>query len=169
MSGDITITGLVELNEMLQELPAKIEANILRGALRAGQKRILDDAKARCPVALPNMKNIQLYGAYRGALRDSIRISTKLKDGTVTVSVKAGNKVAYYAHMVEYGTRPHEELPSGAHSLFMAGLFKAQISHPGAVAKPFMRPAFDNNAQAALEAAADYMRERIPKELDKQA
>lgn len=169
MSDDIAISGLAELNDMLQQLPAKIEANVLRGALRAGQKVIAEEAKLRCPVAPPNSRNARLYGSYAGALRDSIRVGTRVKNGMVTVTVKAGDKKAYYAHMVEYGTRAHEEKPAGAKSLFVAGLFKMQINHPGSMAKPFMRPAFDTKAQQAIEAAADYMRTRIPKEIDKQA
>ena len=34
---DIQITGLAELNALLQTLPAKVEAKILRQGLRAGQ------------------------------------------------------------------------------------------------------------------------------------
>lgn len=171
IDGQITITGLVELNDMLQQLPAKIEANILRGALRAGQKVIKDEAKLRCPVGIPSTENAKLYGAYPGALRDSIRISTRFQNGVVMVSVKAGNKVAYYAHMVEYGTRPHDIFPVSAKSLFFAGLNKEFIHHPGAIAankgRGFMRLALDTRAEAALQAAADYMTERIPKELAK--
>lgn len=169
MSGDIAITGLAELNKLLQDLPAKIEANILRGALRAGTNVIRDEARRRCPVALPNIKNMTTYGAYRGALRDSIRVGVRIKNGTVTATVKAGNKIAYYAHMVEYGTRAHEQFPSGTKSLFIGGMFKMHMHHPGAAAKPFMRPAFDTQAQTAIQAAADYMAERIPKELEKQS
>jgi HK97 gp10 family phage protein len=163
---DIHITGLSELNEALQTLPAKIEANILRGALRFGQNVIKNVAKARCPVGEPSAQ-AKKYGAYPGALRDSIRVSARSSKGTVTVKVTAGNKIAYYAHMAEFGTRPHAELPSGAKALFVAGRFKMQVQHPGAIAKPFMRPAFDNHAHAAIQAAADYMAERIPIELAK--
>lgn len=42
-----------------------------------------------------------------------------------------------YAHLVEFGTRPH-----------MAG----KRAHPGAKPQPFMRPAFDESLPAALEA-----------------
>ena len=163
---DLQLTGLKELNEMLQTLPAKIEANILRGALRSGQNIIKDAAKTLCPVGPPSYR-AQKLGAYPGALRDSIRVSARSKNGEVKVTVKAGNKIAYYAHMVEFKTQPHDELPSGGKSLFVAGLFKTIVHHPGTSGKPFMRPAFDGNAGKAIEAAAEYMRNRIPKELAK--
>lgn len=108
------------------------------------------------------------YGAYPGALRDSIRTSSKSKNGVVNVNVIAGNYKAFYANMVEFGTKAHEEKPAGAKSLFVAGMFKMQINHPGAESKSFMRPAFDTKSGDAMQAAATYMTDRLDKELEKQ-
>ena len=44
------------------------------------------------------------------------------------------------------------------------GLLREVVDHPGARPKPFMRPAFDGKAQAAIEAMAEYIRNRIPRE-----
>ena len=71
----IRVRGLADLNKFLQDLPVKMEANILRGALRAGLKPIKEAAVQNCPVGDPNDENRIKYGGYRGALRDSIRIS----------------------------------------------------------------------------------------------
>lgn len=148
------IAGLDELNRILQELPAKIEANILRGAARAGQKVILEAAKANVPVK-------------SGALRDSLRIKTRIRKGEVTATLVAGNKVAFYAHMVEFGTARHLIKPKKAKSLFFAGLARKVIDHPGAEQKPFMRPAIDSAAPQAIEAFRDYVATRLPKEIAK--
>lgn len=165
---EVKVEGLADLQKMLDELPAKIEANVVRGGLRAGAKVVMEEAQRLCPVATPNMENIRLYGGHAGALRNSIRISGKRVKGKVIFRVVAGNATAYYARMVEFGTARHWIKPANRKSLFLAGLFKEAIDHPGAQKKPFMRPAIDNKANEAIDAMADYIRERIPKELSKQ-
>lgn len=149
---DIQITGLVELNALLQTLPAKVEAKILRQGLRAGQKEILEAAKSRVPVA-------------SGALRASLKIKTSSKRGVVSARLVAGSKTAYYAHMVEFGTAQHFIKPKRARSLFFAGLARKVVDHPGARAKPFLRPAFDEAQGKALESMRAYIARRLPLEL----
>lgn len=160
---EVRVKGLDELQKLLDELPAKIEKNVVRGGLRAGAKVVMEEAQRACPVgtgALPE-------GEPPNALRDSIRISMRSAQGKVLATVKAGNKTAYYAHFVEFGTARHWIKPKNRKSLFLAGLMRELIDHPGAQKKPFMRPAIDNKAEEAIEAMAEYCRERIPKELGK--
>ena len=156
MASSVEIRGLAELHKTLQELPAKIERNVLRGGLRAGAKVMESAAKAQVPVK-------------HGDLRSSIRVSmrTSSKTGTVRAQIKAGNKKAWYAHLVEFGTARHWIKPKSRKSLFFAGLAKEVIDHPGARPKPFMRPAFDGKWRAAIDAMADYIRTRLPKEFKK--
>lgn len=160
---DFRVEGLAELQKMLDDLPANIEKNIMRGGLRAGAKVVQEEAQRVCPVGSGNLPK----GETAGALRDSIRISMRARKGRVQAFIKAGDKVAFYAHMVEYGTASHLIKPKDRKSLFLAGVFKELVKHPGATKKPFMRPAIDNKAQDAIEAVADYVRERIPKEIEK--
>ena len=167
MSHDIQIKGLEALQAALDELPAKIEANVIRGACRAAAKVVKDEAVRLCPTGKPSTENERLYGDYEGALRDSIRVSVRTKRGKVIASIKAGNKQAYYAHMVEFGTASHWLKPKNRKSLFLAGLFKEAIKHPGAKRKPFMRPAIDGRAEDAVEALAQYIKDRLPKEVEK--
>lgn len=154
---EIKISGLDALQRALDELPAKLEANILRGALRAGMKVIEAEARALVPEA-------------SGKLRDSIRVSSGIdrRLGRVRATVKAGGRKgktsAFYAHMVEFGVKAHEIRPKGARSLFFAGISRTLIQHPGTSPKPFMRPAMDAKQSAALLAAGDYCRGRLTKE-----
>ena len=148
------IGGLAELDRMLKELPAKIEANILRGALRASQKPILEEARAH-------------INNRTGKLSKSLRIKTRSRKGKVSATLVAGSKDAYYAHMVEFGTAQHLIKPKTAKSLFFAGLFGTVVEHPGAGPVPFMRPAFDNKSAEALDAFREYVATRLPKEMKK--
>ena len=156
MASSVEIRGLAELNKALQELPAKVERNVLRGGLRAGAKVLEDAARAHVPVK-------------RGDLHKSIRVSMRVssKTGTVRAQVKAGDKKAWYAHLVEFGTARHWIKPKSRKSLFIAGLMKEVVDHPGARPRPFMRPAFDGKWRAAIDAMADYIRTRLPKEFRK--
>jgi HK97 gp10 family phage protein len=150
-----TIRGGAELEKALRELPVKLERNILRGALRAGAKVFEQEAKRRVPTRT-------------GKLRDSIRVSVRARRGAIVAMVKAGGgkERVFYAHLVERGTAPHVILAGGGTAggkLLAAGarLFGAKVDHPGAAARPFMRPAFDTQAAAALEAVRAYIEKRL--------
>lgn len=162
----VEIKGLAELHKTLQELPAKIERNVLRGGLRAGAKVMEAEAERLCPEGLPTLDGVK-RGARKGELKRSIRVTMRASKSTVRATLKAGNKVAWYAHLVEFGTARHWIKPRSRKSLFIAGLFKEVIDHPGARPKPFMRPAFDGKWRAAIDAMAEYIRVRLPKELRK--
>lgn len=168
------VTGLKELQQFLDALPAKMEANILRGALRAGAKVQLTRAKELVPV--------ESDGPHPGALRDSLRIGkTSIKNGVMKIPVVAGSRKkpkpgskaeakavgrvdAYWARWVEFGTAAHFIKPKNRKSLFFAGLAREVINHPGAKPKPFMRPALDATLQAAVAAVGEYIRKRLTKE-----
>jgi HK97 gp10 family phage protein len=144
--GTTQIKGLKELYEALQTLPVKLERNVMRSALRAGMKVIMEEAKSNVP-------------ARTGALRDSFKISTRLRKGTVTAKVSVGNEKAFYGRFVEFGTAAHVIAAKNKGQLmFFAGGFYRSVSHPGAKARPFMRPALDNKADDALRAFAAKVR-----------
>jgi HK97 gp10 family phage protein len=151
VSDNRNITGGRELDAFLQTLSVKVEKNIMRSALRQGANAIKDEAKANVPVHL-------------GELRKSIRVTTSAKGGRVSASVKAGNRKAFYWHFVEFGTAAHNIAGKKGGSLMFGGHFARSVHHPGAVAKPFMRPALDAKADAALAAVAAQIRKRLTAE-----
>ena len=172
MDGTTTIDGLDEFYRQLQEFPVNIEKNVMRGAIRAGLKPIVDEAKALCPVK-------------SGALQKSIRIKFRNRSqqyGWIRGVITAGNREAFYAHIIEFGSgsfyegagtkskrMPYEIKPRGAKSLFFAGMMRTLIVHPGVKPVGFMRKAVDHKSAEAFEAAKAYLAERIPKEFAKRA
>lgn len=154
MANEMHISGLAELDKLLKSLPAKIEGNIMRGAVRAGAKVMESRAKQLVPVD-------------NGDLRNSIKVTTRSRRGKVTALVKAGDKKAFYAGMVEFGTARHFIKPKNRKSLFFAGMAREVVDHPGSKPTPFMRPALDNSQQEAVNAAAAYIRARLAKEVAK--
>jgi len=171
MATETRIEGMADLHKLLQTLPAKVEGNVMRGALRAGQKVFQEAAQAAVPVD-------------QGALRDSIKIKFKArsqKHGVVRMHLTAGNKVAWYAHLVEFGTasfytgkgskskrKPYKIKPTRrTGALYFGGKVLEEVTHPGIKPQPFMRPALDGYQQQALDATVAYIRTRLPKELKK--
>ena len=168
------IKGLDELLKALGSLPERFEKSIMKGAIRAGSNVIAAEAKALVPVAPPNEENARLYGGRRGLLKASIRVMSPdyLPNGYVKGGVRAGGDVkgtkrkaagdAYYAHFVEYGTAPHKIMAAKGKRLAIGGApVGTSVMHPGAKAKPFMRPALDAKREAAMRAVAEYIRNRL--------
>lgn len=149
---DQIIKGGKELDAFLKALPARVEQNLLRSALRAGANELKKEIK----------QNLQSNGSVDdGDLLKSVRVSARAKRGVVTASVKAGNKVAWYWRFVEFGTKPHKIEAKKGGALNIGGSFPRSVMHPGARPKAFMRPAFDTKASAAIEAVGKQIRERL--------
>lgn len=144
---DVQITGLPELQRFLDQLPAKLEANIVRSALRQGANVLRDEAKQNVPVQ-------------SGALRNSLKVSTRLRQGVASASVRT--KV-FYARWIEYGTKAHA-IAAKDGALSFGGLFAKSVHHPGVHARPFLRPALDARAQDAVIAVAEQIKKRLTKE-----
>ena len=165
----IKVTGLAELQALLDTLPDKLELNVMRGALRAGAKLIMQEAVANVPVGATSTGNADKYGGYAGALRDSIHIGTKLSRPYVIARVVVGGKMkngadVWYAHIIEFtGAVPHTISARGKAALSIGGLLFQSVHHPGMKAHPFLRPALDAKAQAAVIASAEYMKMRLAK------
>lgn len=143
----VQVKGLRELDAFLQAMPAKMEANVLRGALRAGAKPVLESARANAPVKT-------------GTLREGLKITGRSRRGRVTASVKATGKHAYLARWLEYGTAAHSITAKKGGWLFF-GKFAKSVQHPGIKPRPFMRPALDTRARDALLAVGEYIKKRL--------
>lgn len=167
----VEVKGLSELKKFLDEFPAKLQNNVMRGAMSAAAKVTAKEAKLLCPVGVPSSKNAKIYGGYEGALRDSIRVSPGRIDsagGKVVAKVVVGgvNKKGadvWYAHMVEFtGAVAHPIMAKKGSALTVGGRLVADIpEHPGFHAKAFMRPALDNTMGAAVVAAGEYVKKKL--------
>jgi len=148
MSDLVNVKGLDELQKFLDELPVKIERNIMRSALRAGMNVIK-------PIAAANIHVVS------GTLAKSLKVGTRARGGKVTATL--GTKV-FYAKFVEYGTRPHTITARDGALRFGGGFYKS-IEHPGIVRpRAFLRPALDTQAQAAVIAVGEQIKARLTKE-----
>lgn len=145
--------GGAELQAMLNTLPAKIEKNILRSALRQGANVMKDAAKAQ----LTANGNVET-----GELLKSIKVKTRTKRGQVTATIETGDRKA---HWIEFGTEPHEITPRKPGGALSFGDTTVQsVQHPGTKPQPFMQPAVDSKTNEAILAIGEQIRKRLTKE-----
>lgn len=173
-NSQVNVTGLKELDALLKTLPANIQKNVMRGAIRAGLNEIGGIAKE----VLTSSGHVK-----SGDLRKSIRVSFKRKSeklGWMRGHLLAGDKKAWYSHIIEFGSgsfyagtgtgsvkAPYEIKARTRKSLFFGGKMRESVIHPGVRPSPFMRPAMDSGQTRAIDRFAEYVAKRLPKEIQK--
>lgn len=139
---DITvkIQGLEKLRETMQEAGPKLAKRCVRKGLKTGGQIFVDAAKSHAPVLQEGTPQRR-----PGELRDSIDMNIKL-------STKEDRGVAHIG--------PKKEKGKGSEQPGVYGMFVEFGSIHGAP-QPYLRPAFAQAGDRALEAFADVMREGI--------
>ncbi len=135
--------------QKLKDFPAKVEANVLRGAVRAAAVVVKTAADPLVP-------------RRTGALASTLRVTTSVRKGVALAAVKVGNpkKGVFYAGMVLGGTKPHEIAARTGGVLSFLGIARRSVRHPGAKAQPFLDQANAQAGQKAIDAAFEYADDR---------
>src|SRR5690349_9177412 len=109
------VKGLDQLNRFLQELPLKLEKNVMRGALRVGVSEFRDAAKASIH---------SVSGDLARSLDEKAAITSGIKGGRVYAKLTAGAGFGTKGKpprnlplWVEYGTAAHFIMVRAARSL----------------------------------------------------
>jgi hypothetical protein len=167
--------GGADLSAFLASLPANLERNVLRGALKAGADEYAEGARENCRSE---------------EVRATIGTTSRAEPGLVTAKVQTKGDGAYIAPWLEHGTDPHfisvDDEQSGGRtvrrinhldreaakagqtgpgaSLVINGQFVgATVHHPGAKSYPFMRPAVDQRGDAAIAAISRHIAAKATK------
>lgn len=141
--------GIDDIRDRLGKMQPRLRNNILRGALRAAAVVIRNSARATSPDVTGN-------------LRKSLRASSKiLRGGHAIGEIKVGNNVAFYAHMVLGGTKPHVIVAKRARGLAFMGGFARRVMHPGAKGQPFLFKAGHDHLPQAAQAFSQYVFSRM--------
>jgi HK97 gp10 family phage protein len=165
MDASFNITGLKELQTAMQDLPARIERNIMAGAIAAGTRIILNEAKVRAPDQ--DIKKALSQRQKKGRKGEIIR--------EVYIKQKKGMNL-FYAKFFEFGTASYYtgkgrskgapyKIPKRPGVLKIGENFvTGQVTHPGIKPQPFMRPALDTKASEAIRTMQAYIKIRLPME-----
>lgn len=150
---EISVTGFQELKALLEQLPARVARNAVARAVYAGAVIVRNDARTRVTVK-------------SGKLKRSIRIKRKrARRGSFEVIYSVYPK-EFYGHFVELGTKAHDIKPKnkGIVALGKDGRLGKLVKHKGSKAKPFLRPAFEENVPRIIEAMRVKLKEGIERE-----
>jgi HK97 gp10 family phage protein len=140
MEVKVEIQGLTGVEDALANAGPKLAKKALRKALRAGGQIFIDQAKQRAPVLVKGTPQ-RRPGELRDSIKGIVKMSPKQESGRITVGPTYGkserrDSPGLYGLFVEFGTR------------YMP-------------AQPYMRPAFDQNARRALDAATEVLRAAV--------
>ncbi len=154
----VSLTGDVELMRLLENLPDKVFKKVIGKASRKAMAPVVKSARRKAPAETgllrkslgtkqkaykKNGVTVTIVGPRKG-----FKSKVKVDDGRGGTRTESRNP-ANYAHLVEFGTRPHST-SAGVSSRSKDERTKAftatqTTKHPGTQAQPFMRPAFDQN------------------------
>lgn len=171
------VKGMDELLKNLKTLPDKVQKRILVGAVRAGAKPIIKEAKSRVPVKSGLLK--ESIGVTRFKTRKKSLVWYEISPRVQKFKLKAedtntGKNVVltlkndpYYARFIEFGTYAHLDHSMVKTRTGKLGKRRAEIVAKGFGIKPhpFMRPAFEKEGENSIKFVRDYMRKRLDKEL----
>lgn len=143
------VIGLDQFERKIQQQIAKLDDQTIDEALFEGGMVILDDAKSR-------------IDDVTGVTRESGYVATPSKDNYVGGKRRNKKKpapkrtaivrfAARTAHLLEYGTAAHS-YRNRRRKAMQTGMsqYARSVDHPGARAKPFLRPAYDTKKDDAL-------------------
>lgn len=137
MEEDVEITGLEDCERKLHELGPKLATRALKDALQAAGEVFQAAIEARAPYGPHRFAhtNEVVYGAIQQNIDVGLQMLV-LEDGGM---VRVGpDKKVFWAKFCEFGT----------------------VHEP---ARPFIRPAFDESKEDALDAFVKTMADRLPK------
>lgn len=126
-------------------------SSAMRSAMRAGARVIQQRAEELAP-------------SRRVRRRRATRTVASVRRDVVTIRV-APSKRRWYLRLVETGTRAHVIRARRGRVLVFQGrrgtVAVQVVQHPGARARPWLRPAFEQQREAAVRAIADGLRAYI--------
>jgi HK97 gp10 family phage protein len=176
------LSGVPKLVRKLAELDKKVCKKALRDGVNEATKPILKDARARVPVDTKLLKKAlgRKVVSYRVGLSVvgivGVRKHMEGKKGQrkrgskwrVKVGTDSAGKPVYmdpikYAHLVEFGTRPHAIAKGDRLARKGRKGKKVQLGgrHPGTKPHPFLRPAMDGGRRAAVATVKRFLQAAI--------
>lgn len=139
------IAGKQKFLGQIAALPRAMKDEI-RKALTVSAEETTDLMKRFAPVKSGALKASigYTFGAYSPDNANVRGLKASGSDATeLTVTLHAGDKTAWYASLVEFGTRAHTIEPKRPGGLLnIHGRLIEEVHHPGANASPFFFPAY---------------------------
>ena len=150
MSASVELRGTKELQRKLKATADRIENRAVRTALREGAKPVLAAMRGKA-----RSKRV------RKGLRVKFHSTARMLH---SVEIGPNSKTAARASWEEKGTKAHDIVPKKKTVLYSKALdkfFPRVIHHPGAKARPFIKPAWEASKAEAIATASEYLGREI--------
>jgi HK97 gp10 family phage protein len=152
---NLQIEGANPLTRLMKKFPERIRRDIINAGAARGATVVKQQAK----------KNLKQNGSYEsGTLWKSIK--TKKKKGAHGIYHVYADKDGWYAHLVEFG-HAGVMLKKPVPFEFQPGVWKTIKRTGTAPAKPFFRPAMEDNKALILTEIQKRMAKRMAAEAEK--
>lgn len=147
MTLEFKVKGFQELQKELEGLDRKLKRKVLGKSVRAGSNVVKKDARAHAPKRVKTWEGTK-YPNPSGTLKRGVIVRRATRQPRYIVRDLIGfDAKAWYGHLVERG-----------HKLVRN---KKVIGH--VAAKPFLRPAFDNNQDKIISEMSKVFRTELDK------
>lgn len=135
---EVTIKGVRSLARKLRNMPGPVR-DATREAIEQGATQIVKTMLRHVPVRTGDLS--KSIGWTWGAVpKSALAITTNKNPKEGTLTIFAGNPIAYYARWVEFGTRAGVK---GERTIDPSGRRrKVARTHPGTRAQPFFFPSY---------------------------
>ena len=151
------VTGLDEVLRKLRKIPERIQKNVVVGAVRAGTKPIVKEAKALVPTNTGILKKSIGVAKRKSKDKNIIHFSVAPRSKAVHKALLKNKQGKWLISKVT-GRRYLNVENYGGH---------VEFGRNGGAAHPFMRPAFEKKGEESIDFVREYMKKRVDKEIAK--
>jgi len=156
---DIKITGFDGIKHALNQLPIELQRKAISVSVRAGANFLKEEIKNQFPKKPSKMAN--LYGHLKDNI--AVRFSKKKSRAMGALIYELHPGKAFWAWMLEYGTKAHDITPKKAKALTVLGKFLSEVKVKGISARPIWRNTFDTKLNAIFMIIKNKFYSELPK------
>lgn len=148
----VKILGLARLQKKLERMP-KVAKEAIQAAMAAQADEIIAMMKSLAPVDDGDLRDsIGWTFGKKPRYAQAMATMKASMAGDLTITIYAGNSKVRYAHLVEFGTKPHSIEPKNAKALGPGGKYGVHVDHPGSKAQPFFYVSYRANKKKTKSA-----------------
>ena len=146
---EFKITGLADVIQAMEKLPSNINKKVLQSAANAAAQEIVKRSRRNLPPSYTTLKKAITKRKRSERGRFAIRYTVGVTHG------KGARYDGWYAHIVEYGSEPHDISPKKSQALYAAGVvmnkrggaFSQSVHVGGVPATRFMSRTLEDYSQ----------------------
>lgn len=180
-SGLSVVFGLGEVLRDFESLKVSVRNKLAKRAMRPGMKIIGEEARRLAPVRYGHLKKAIVWSVDRKQkTKDTITGKVNISAQKFVAGVSKSGRPTWrrakkgetlnvgqfqfpraYAHLVEFGTRPHSLKKRGSKEEGEGA------QHPGSTPAPFIRPAYQAKREEAIHAIGEAFKREVRDEVAK--